>query len=1215
MMKRIPKINKLLALVLALVLFTSSSVGVYAEGDKQENVSEIQQITEEKQNSSEQSEEKSESKADSTEQDSSDKKSDAGEADKKSEDETKADDKSDQTEEDNKDESSKDEDSKDEKDSKDSDKDSDSKKDSKDADSDESESSDDNEDDKDKKDEQSEDDKEKTDKTKVKHSEDHELVYTDLKNGKHKVSCKEECEDFESYEEDCVYDEDGICKKCGSYDESKDLNKKKSTKHTQKAEVSGVTVEVEYTGDTFDADDVKLVVTPVSDAVKTMVENSLKDVDFICNTQMFGVDISFKSGEETVQPKSGQKVKVTVRDLSFVPKVVSHLNEKYEYTELSFTKNEDDSYTFSASEFSPFIFVTYDEKTMDDVLSDERLYGCKKESIGKEDAPKESPYGYAATTVKHLEGIFAKESIDEGYYALRMVSHNTNDSNYVSIAPYEGNKDRYYVYEPVENGEFKINIEAPENYYIESVYLKGSEAAFYKDEDNAHKTSLKELPITLNKMDSDKTVNDLVVSLKQIPVKMSGTDTTVVEGVKLINYQDSEIRGEYRYLKAFGDTFQFNHGDGTLSNKCNYGKVYQGLGAETFDINEGFKLASQNGNKLFPDSKDHDYIVKDNGYRDKVGVVFTKDEDGYWTIDSDYSRYEIVTEDGEDYLKPVLGAKSFRPFGGYINHFGMELPIEFSVSNDGKDENGKDTIFRFAGDDDVFVYIDGKLVLDLGGVHDAIRGQINFNTGDILIQGDYDSKLTSSVDKSCFANEGLGTKNIYKTFDKAGFMNKEHNLTVVYFERGASLSNCRISFNFNKTEQVDTEFKGFKRKADGQTPVAGAEFTLYTDEACKNTAKIGVNDAVATSDSDGTILFRGLPVGTITNNSTAAVQKTYYMKETKAAEGFVTPSEAVWKLELSARKVDSSISTDYTLTALNDEAKALSIKPSGSTEAVGAIKNDDAKIVKGDYEGLKVDASDNTKKLKDAEFTLYKKYKDGNCQEEVKKVTTDKNGKFEFTDLEVGAFTSTDQESVEKTYYLKETKAPKGYALNEKAMWKLTFTADKNATKATGKLTALTDEAKAISLLVKEGADDVKAITNTKKAPGYLKITKTVKNFYKPGGTGACVFQVDYTVDDKPYSYVYSLDFSKAGVKSLAEIEIPADVEVTVTEKYSGACYSIVGSNKKTATIEENKTAEVQFENDYDGRKNVGGISVRNVFSRTTEKVYEFLKMVMGGEQ
>ena len=63
----------------------------------------------------------------------------------------------------------------------------------------------------------------------------------------------------------------------------------------------------------------------------------------------------------------------------------------------------------------------------------------------------------------------------------------------------------------------------------------------------------------------------------------------------------------------------------------------------------------------------------------------------------------------------------------------MTMGINFNVPADGK-VNGKDMVFEFKGDDDVWVYIDDVLVLDIGGTHGAQSGTINFATGEIEIE-------------------------------------------------------------------------------------------------------------------------------------------------------------------------------------------------------------------------------------------------------------------------------------------------------------------------------------------------------------------------------------------------------------------------------------------------------------------------------------------------
>lgn len=123
--------------------------------------------------------------------------------------------------------------------------------------------------------------------------------------------------------------------------------------------------------------------------------------------------------------------------------------------------------------------------------------------------------------------------------------------------------------------------------------------------------------------------------------------------------------------------------------------------------------------------------------------------------------------------------------------FGMRTDIEFNVGKDGK-INGLDQVFNFTGDDDLWVYIDGNLVLDLGGAHKKAEGSINFSTKKVNV-----STGTKSVNNV--------TRNTSFTFDNQD-PTKTHTLTMFYMERGMIESNLKFGFNFSPVgNQFTTE--------------------------------------------------------------------------------------------------------------------------------------------------------------------------------------------------------------------------------------------------------------------------------------------------------------------------------------------------------------------------------------------------------------------------
>ncbi|WP_288263296.1 fibro-slime domain-containing protein [uncultured Ruminococcus sp.] len=164
-----------------------------------------------------------------------------------------------------------------------------------------------------------------------------------------------------------------------------------------------------------------------------------------------------------------------------------------------------------------------------------------------------------------------------------------------------------------------------------------------------------------------------------------------------------------------------------------------------------------------------------------------------------------------------VGFFPFEQFTGATNThkygFGTEFDIDFYMSETGRLETtdglGKDITFNFSGDDDVWVYVDGVLVLDLGGAHKASSGSINFSTMEVIYKAAVDSsdninsRSASPKTSDGYSVDGnyVTTVDLAKLFAANGveFNNtsssKKHTLQMFYMERGSIDSNCSISFN------------------------------------------------------------------------------------------------------------------------------------------------------------------------------------------------------------------------------------------------------------------------------------------------------------------------------------------------------------------------------------------------------------------------------------
>ncbi len=762
--------------------------------------------------------------------------------------------------------------------------------------------------------------KEETDSSEEKECE-HDYEYKTNEDGTHVKTCKL-CQ--EEITEDCEYDEKGACIKCG-FEKPQEIKEDA----TYEVELKDFLIKAVVPAGAFD-EDVEFKVDPInlSASEKELVDEAtpLGEVD-----EVYAFDIRFEADGKELEPKEGYNVKISIESSKIEADVVVHIKDDNTAEKIDAEITEE-GVEFEADSFSIYA-VTGIGYAWNSIFYDDKAYGSG-----------------AANARYAGNGPVKYPSLTNNRIALRVLQRNSYGagSKPKDIIPGD-DENKYFVYSTSVNDTFTFTFVPPTNYYVASV----SHYEIYSDSiDNLYEehiypnNKINDPYFTVDiKMSRMKNVrynwlehilgyrdevrnvaNVVVVDLEPIPTTLTSA-YTYVEGATFVNYDVKSENGRF-----LSDNFAFTYGgESEPSNKCDYWRVYQDLAARTM-TNGVFTLAQGNKNPVFPKYEEYEknrqqysYITN---YYNQIPVQFNYDEDGYWTLDS--SKHKYIEKNGKIVPDTDHSGDQFRPFknetGNYgDHHFGMYLPIKFNVARSGKTK-GKDTIFKFSGDDDVFVYVDDKLVLDLGGIHDIIKGQINFATGEILIQGDFQNKLTSSVDETVYTTKGIGNTNLYKIVDENNveeFSESEHILTVVYFERGANLSNCKISYNFLKTETRTADFTGLKVD-ENHEGLAGAEFTLYTDEACTQVATIGVNTpAVATSDDNGTIKFAGLAAGYLEDEQDS-VSRTYYLKETKAPEGYNAQLDAKWQLDFTAYREPEKEPT-LKLTALNDEAAAFSL--------------------------------------------------------------------------------------------------------------------------------------------------------------------------------------------------------------------------------------------------------------------------------------------------
>ena len=412
---------------------------------------------------------------------------------------------------------------------------------------------------------------------------------------------------------------------------------------------------------------------------------------------------------------------------------------------------------------------------------------------------------------------------------------------------------------------------------------------------------------------------------------------------------DKDNYGQYTYSGLVESTLTankditFTKPDGGIFNSdATVKKIYTGVEMPFVYENDTYTFdASQNGVYFHEDSDQGSTVAQSNGrlYFDKgktQGWSNIKFGDGSKTVWAPFD--EGTSLSGSGYT------------GNIDYHFGMRTTIPFTMTANGKinpnNNESKDITFSFSGDDDVWIFIDGQLIIDLGGIHNRLDATINFaqntwsisesNTSDVEV-ADYNHAAISGK----VFNDGNATGTLNQTRETFAATDS-HELTIFYLERGAGSSNCKIQFNLPMKDTLsvkklvrDTDSAGLALDAETLAQINNRDFgfTLYKDGsqvANVNYSLLNENGqyiSTPSTDANGHFTLKNGQtakfVGEINTNS-------YYVVEDKDADAddFWLVPEWSYTAEVANRVTSIDSTTN---------GQSMTVTATGSSEAEDSI--------------------------------------------------------------------------------------------------------------------------------------------------------------------------------------------------------------------------------------------------------------------------------------
>lgn len=303
------------------------------------------------------------------------------------------------------------------------------------------------------------------------------------------------------------------------------------------------------------------------------------------------------------------------------------------------------------------------------------------------------------------------------------------------------------------------------------------------------------------------------------------------------------------------------------------------------------KLGEVYENVKFPFTKKKNLFTEDTGvdywYFDSNDTTLYLKQDSGHNSDSEYFLQESTENKKGNSVNVDVSSNSqghygYFPFNEtatpgkastYNYGFGTKLQMDFTLTDDGKVEtdnfvNGKkektSIKFFFSGDDDVWVFIDGKLALDVGGAHGEVSGLLEFGETDTT-DGKKNSvtAYVSKVKKGGTSNEDQDKKSVKHvkynnkdidfyakgttlTFDKG----QKHTLTMYYMERGMWGSNMAVAFNFPDNNELQVQKQVVLKNVDPEFQKCFTDKKIFNFTIQNQATHYGEKEAAKPNPSD-----------------------------------------------------------------------------------------------------------------------------------------------------------------------------------------------------------------------------------------------------------------------------------------------------------------------------------------------------------------------------